>query len=427
MDYIELPRTLIYKNRTSLIDFGVTVEGSLNYQLFSTLKEIYLAADKAQEIMLRCFNNAYYICTLIPLVDLPDIQVAKYEELLLNGDAYAREEICAVSMAMVTKLMPAIDDRWSKERNGLINAINYRFTHYQWMHMGARESFEKMVEGCNCDGFFLTQNEFAPRDIIEVIETFSERNLQAYAEYICERLALLEDPRQRMYGADKVIARLRDYLSELCEDCGYDPKEDYFKYEDNLNSFRNLNWEISVRDNYQKSKEAIDYYIEHYPSKEKNDFKEENAEPPQTSETEVLQKKNKELESKLERLEEQLKEAHDANAKQIARNNELEVKVSSLQDELKEAHTIPETVSAQQRARMKLAGLLMEKAGITNEVLSKWGNKDKAGTLMATLLDIVPTTCKTYLSDPCLNYKYHEETVKSINSLLKELGLEFRL
>jgi len=69
----------------------------------------------------------------------------------------------------------------------------------------------------------------------------------------------------------------------------------------------------------------------------------------------------------------------------------------------------------------------MDAAGINEEVLAKWGNKDKAGTIMGTMLDIRPSTCKTYLSDPMINYEYHKNTVDIINSLLEALGLKFKL
>lgn len=146
MDYIDIPRSLIYKDRTDLKDFGVQVIETVNHNLFFNLKMLFKATDRAKEIILRCFNNAYYICTLIPFEDFPEMQVAEYEKLLLKGNTYDREEICAVSMAMVSKLLPACDARWRSEDNDLINNIHYRFTHYQWMNSGARKSFDFMEE-----------------------------------------------------------------------------------------------------------------------------------------------------------------------------------------------------------------------------------------------------------------------------------------
>jgi uncharacterized coiled-coil protein SlyX len=427
MDYIKIPRSIIYKDRTDLKDFGVKVPGTMNHQLFSNLKELFKATDRAKELILRCLNNAYYICTIIPFDDFPDTQVAEYEKLLLKDDPYDREEICAVSMAMVCKLLPASDARWIPENSDLIEQIRYRFTHYQWMHSGARNSFEFMVEKHNTDELIISPSEFVPRDIIEVIENCSERDLQVNAEYICERLALMKDQRQRMYGADMAIARIKDYQRELCEDSGYSPKKDRFKYEDNNCFVSDLTWENSVRSNYQQSKEAIDYYKEHYPTKEVNDSKEETVEIPQAPETDVLQATIRELESKLNHQEKQLLEANDINSQQATRIKELEAEVKNLQNRLEEAHIIPDTVTAQQRVRMELARIIMAAAGIDEEILAKWGNKDKAGTLMGTMLDIRPSTCKTYLSDPCMNYEHHKNTIDKINPLLEALELEFKL
>lgn len=427
MDYTKVPRTLIYKDRDDLKDFGVQVPGTMNKLLFSNLKELFKATDKLKELILRCFNNAYYICTIIPFEDFPDTQVAEYEKLLLKDDPYDREEVCAVSMAMVCKLLPASDIRWMPENSDLIKQIRYRFTHYQWMHSGARDSFEFMEGKHNTDELIISPSEFVPRDIIEVIENCSLKDLKVYAEYICERLVHLKVPRQRMYGADVAIARINDYQRELCEDCGYNPKKDCFKHTVDYDPLRDLSWENSVRSNYQQSKEAIDYYKEHYPTKEVNDSKEETVEIPQTPETDVLQATIRELESKLNHQEKQLLEANDINSQQATRIKELEAEVKNLQNRLEEAHIIPDTVTAQQRVRMELARIIMAAAGIDEEILAKWGNKDKAGTLMGTMLDIRPSTCKTYLSDPCMNYEHHKNTIDKINPLLEALELEFKL
>ena len=199
---------------------------------------------------------------------------------------------------------------------------------------------------------------------------------------------------------------------------------------ENVSFVRDLTWEENVRGYYQQSKEAIDYYKEHYPTKEENnskDSKEKTAESPQTPESEVLQATINELESKLALQKSELMEANDINAQQATRIKELEAEVKNLHNRLEEAHTIPDTVTAQQRVRMELARKIMAAAGIDKGILAKWGNKDKAGTLMGTMLDIVPSTCKTYLSDPCMNYEHHKNTVDEINSLLESLGLEFKL
>lgn len=446
MDYINIPRSLIYKDRIDLKDFSVQVGETVNQQLFSNLKKLFMATDRAKELILRCFNNAYYICTLIPFEDFPDTQVAEYEKLLLKDDSYDCEEICAVSMAMVCKLLPACDARWKSENNDLINSIHYRFTHYQWINSGARKSFEFMMEKHNTDILFLPPNEFAPRDIIEVINTFSEKDLQVYAEYICERLAQLEDFRQQMLGFNTAILRIEEYQRTLCEDSEYNPKKDSFKYSnyEGMSIIRDFSFEDRVRNYYKKSKETIRLYKEHL-SKVKNCHHEQqtdsaptipgNAElvaeneqlrqqlAQRTSEINELRKEKAELNEKLTELSESVKEA----AKQNMKVNELEKLVTGLKQKLEDAHTLPNTVTAQQRVRMELARILMEQAGIDKAILDKWGNKDKAGTLMGILLEIRSSTCKTYLSDPNMNFQYHETIVKEINNILKSLEVDFKL
>ena len=419
MDYTEIPRSLIYKERTDLKDFGVHVPETMNHLLFLNLKELFKATDGKKELILRCFNNAYYICTIIPFEDFPETQVAEYEKLLFKGNPYDCEEICAVSMAMVCKLLPASDARWKPENNDLIETIRYRFTHYQWMNRGARKSFEFMEGKHNTDGLIISPSEFAPRDILELIENHIEKPLLTYADYICERLALLKDPSQRVYGTDLAIARIKDYQRVLCEECEYNPKKDSFKHTVNYNPIRDLSWEESVRDNYQKSKEAIDYYRKHYPTKEENDSTEKATESSQLPETEDLQTKTKEMESKL---------THQVD--------ELQRQLSEKTQALQEAHQIIEEfrqpvkeLTAKQKIRMEFAVQLLIEAGLSEKNLEKENrNKSKVASLLSLLLGIGATICANFLVDR--NYCPQEkdrDTILELDKLCLELGISAHL
>ena len=413
MDYIQIPRSLIYKDRTDLKDFDVQVIETVNQQLFSNLKMLFKATDRAKELILRCFNNAYYICTLVPFEDFPDMQVAEYEKLLLKDDVYDCEEICAVSMAMVCKLLPACNARWRSEDNELINNIYYRFTHYRWMNSGARKSFEFMVEKHNTNGLFLPQSEFAPRDIIEVIETFSVRDLQDYAEYICERLVHLENPRQRMHGADTAIARIKDYQRNLCEETEYNPKKDCFKYADNDSSLRNFTWENQIRDHYQQSKKAIEYYQEHYPKMENSLHEQETDSDLSNSSNAVLVAENEQLRQQLTQRVNEIQELSKENAE--------------LKEKLAEFSEPVENLTAEQKVRMAFALELFKAAGLTDEKLEQ--NKSKVATIMSLLTGISTKKSGTQI---CQNYlidkKYYPRkknmgTLIKLNTLCLDLGI----
>ena len=105
------------------------------------------------------------------------------------------------------------------------------------------------------------------------------------------------------------------------------------------------------------------------------------------------------------------------------------------EEEAEEADENIEELPATQKVRMELALLLLKKAGLTDEVLSQQGNKQKAATIMATLLDIHSNnkkgneaqTCATYISARDLSRDRHEQIIENINSLLKELNIDIQI
>ena len=87
MDYTKVPRELIYKDRNDLKEFGVQIQESMNYLLFMRLKQqALMGASGAREIALRCYNNAYYVCTLILLEanDFPELRISDYVNKILE-------------------------------------------------------------------------------------------------------------------------------------------------------------------------------------------------------------------------------------------------------------------------------------------------------------------------------------------------------
>lgn len=327
MDYTKIPRELIYKDRTNLKDYGVQVYGTMNNYLFTQMRKLtLLRCGNAKEIALQCFNNAYYICTLIQLDEFPDLSMDKYERNLLEVLIPFPEDVYQASMALVCVLLAAYDDKYKQKDNPLIDSIHHWTSSNKWTGSLCHNSFEDILKACSTDSFTLPKSVFAPRNIDELIENCSESDLQVYAEYICERLALLNDPTQRMHGAVMAITRIKDFQRDLCKKSEYNPKKDCFKYPGNEYSISDFNWEISVRNKYQQSKEAIDYYTEHYPTNE------ETVESSQTPETDNLQTKIDELESKLTYQEIQMGKANNINTQQAKRIKELEAEVIPIKD-----------------------------------------------------------------------------------------------
>lgn len=424
MDYIKIPRSLIYKDRDDLKDFGVLTPDTMNYLLFLRLKQqALMGVPGARDVALRCYNNAYYVCTLILLEanDFPELRISDYVDKILEiekGKGHV-DEVCLASMAMACLLLAKYDKKKYGRDSDVWNNIYYRCTHYQWYNSQANTIFLNMM---SCEYNItspLSHTEFAPRDIIEVIEDFSERDLQDYAEYICERLALLEDSRLRVYETDLAIARIKGYQRDFCEDYEYNPKKDCIKYEDDDNSLRDSKIEDMVRRHYQQSKEAIQYYKEHYPQKEENDSKEKTADFPHAPETGVHQKEMAEMESKL---------THQVG--------ELQKKLTDKSQDLQEALQIIEEyrqpvkeLTAKQKIRMEFALQLLLEAGLTEENLDKENrNKSKVASLLSLLLGISSNVCANYLVDR--NYYPQEkdrETILELDKLCLELGIRAHL
>ena len=422
IDYIQLPRTLIYKHRENLNDFGVKIPGTINHELFLSLKDIYRATDRAKELILRCFNNAYYICTLIPFEEFPEMQVAEYEKMLMRGDTYAREEVCVLSMAMVAKLMQAYDARWRQEDNELIKNIHYRFTHYQWMHSGARSSFEKIFDNHNTDGLILPPNEFAPRDIIEPIEKENVGILDIYQEYICERLALTEDPDRRLYGTDRAIARLKNDLNEIYDKYGYD----YATYEPKLEDLGTPNdlWADDIDDDLGRRVKslvddrnaAIAFYSENY----------QKIREGISQQTTHIDEQPKAIvhSSEIINLRERIKVLTDENKR-------LQTELSKAQAKIEEFMQPVEELTAEQKVRMAFTLQLLKAAGLTDEKLDQ--NKSKVATIIHLLTNIgsnnngtySPTQmCQNWLVDKLYYPKRNTDTLLELNTLCSKLGIE---
>lgn len=416
MDYTDIPRSLIYKDRTDLSDFGVDAPGTLNHHLYTQMERMTLLdCGDAEEIALQCFNNAYYICTLIQLLKRPQLKMDKFEQRLMEVEIPFKGDVYQASMAMVCVLLGAYDDEYKQKDHILIYKIHHWTASNKWVGSNCHNSFDNIIMRCRPNGFFLPQNVFAPRDIIEVIETCSVSDLQDYAEYICERLALLSDSSKRMYGADTAIARIRDYQRELCEDSGYSPRKDSFNYMDEAYSIRNRTWENKVRDYYQQSKEAIEYYDEHYQ-------KIKEGVPQQVTQIDVKPEALQHS-SEISCLQERIKTLSDENKR-------LQTELSEAQAKIKELMQPVEDLTAEQKVRMAFTLQLLIASGLTEEKISQ--NKSKVAKIIHLVTEIgannngkYPSTqiCQNWLTERHYYPERNNKTLIELNTLCGGLGL----
>ena len=88
MDYTEFPRELIYKEKTSLKDIGVSNEMTIEHRFYEGLlkRPSIKGCFKKRETILRIFNNAYYLCTLILMDEDPRLNRDFYREKADNSE-----------------------------------------------------------------------------------------------------------------------------------------------------------------------------------------------------------------------------------------------------------------------------------------------------------------------------------------------------
>lgn len=261
MDYTEVPRSLIFKDRTSLNDFGVLDVGTINNYLFTQMRKLtLLRCGDAKEIALQCFNNAYYICTLIQLDEFPDLCMDKYEKKLLEVKIPFSEDVYQASMALVCVLLAAYDDKYKQKDNPVIESIHHWTSSNKWTGSLNHKSFEDIIEKCCTDSFHFAPNAFAPRDITEVINNVSVDNLVKGKEYVSERLVLIGDKSCRNKILDKVMLRINKDLHELYETWGFDPETN--RFEDDEGEYYESDYKLLERvlQEIDEKKAAINYY-----------------------------------------------------------------------------------------------------------------------------------------------------------------------
>lgn len=408
MDYTKVPRILIYKNRTSLEDFGVYEPNSLNaaiYENLMTLNDLKPRYKGALNEILRLFNDAYYYLTQIFLEKNPLEQYATYcydagvipKDYDFDMGSESREMVIKCMLfVMLRTFGNKLPDPQMRLLNAIVADINESNS---CQDMGTtlrrlRGEEEDIAYKITCQFEFDTKpdsirkQDYTRRDIQELLNSgISLKECLSAGKILREAVnTLCKNEKQKLTLIDRLLEAEKDGY-------GVDDKLVIESY----HSLHELRSELTGE-----------------PLPEKLPFKRFVDVSPIPMQSRNLQNNN-----------------DSSNAQNMIdhdnRIEELEAQVEELEKRLKEAHTLPETVTAQQKVRMELARKLMERAGINNVVLEKWGTKDKAGTLMGTLLDIRPSTCKTYLSDPCLNLQYHEKTVKDINNILEILEVDFRL
>ena len=392
MDYTNVPRSLIYRDRRSLEEFGVYDEGNIMCPLADAMLHMAIIRHSDSENRaLWCMNTAFYICTMILLEKDPRWRISNYETIAIPSWNYCQLEFKTLTLSLVVLLLAFL-------KNPLRNAHPYgdkvRKDILEWLKKGFMyDELEFKITTGSHIRYIIPNSTFAPRYIDKeaihdalAVESF---NWVQFVKYFEERS--VRDIVKAFGSTEEEKHNVVDLLRQASHGFYTAGYNDYPEKVDKM--LDDIDKEISRKYNPEAA-QAI-------------------------SETEIAEKETHDVD--LTAYETRIKELEEEN---VALKNTIE----ELQKPVKE-------LPAQQKVRMELAQLLLEKAGMTEEVLSQQGDKQKAATLMSCLLDIHSNnkkgndaqTCATYISARDLPRNRHEQMIASLNSLLNELNIDIQI
>lgn len=351
MVYTKVPRILIYKERSSLEDFGVYESKSFNailYESLMTLDDLKPWIKGAFHEILRLFNDAYYYLTLIfleknPLEHYPDYCYdfgvfpqgydfdwdSESRETVLKSMIYVMlrtfgKNLPAPQLHLLTAMVADINEKTSirdmgtalKRLRGEEEDIAYKITC----------NFEfNIMPGS------ISKEDYSRRDIQELLDSgeslkeclSSGRILREAVNILCEskeqKQALIErllEPEKEGYGIlDKEVTESYRCLYELRSELTGEPLPEKLPFE-------------------RKAGALGPPMLPRYSQDVSNDYS-NNVSGDQQADID-LQTRIEELEEQVDHQEKQLIEANSINTQQATRIKELDEQVIELQQKLEE-------------------------------------------------------------------------------------------
>ena len=106
MDYTTVPRSLIYRDRRSLEEFGVYEKDSITRPLAdSMLRMGFIQQTYSENLALWCFNTAFYICTMFLLEKDPRWRIGIYKQLATPNGYLSTAKYQNLTLSLVVLLL----------------------------------------------------------------------------------------------------------------------------------------------------------------------------------------------------------------------------------------------------------------------------------------------------------------------------------
>ena len=190
MNHTKVPRSLIYRERRSLEEFGAYETESIT----RPLADVMLRLDfiNSEERALWCLNTAFYICTMIMLEVDPRWRIEDYKRIAIPQWNYKSEDFQILTLSMVGLLLSRLE-----EPDPLLSNKGKTRSHLIWLMIDGGEFnpiFNELYKQINKDPFItptIPNSTFAPRVIDKetIHDVMSDLNFNwvKFTNYLEER------------------------------------------------------------------------------------------------------------------------------------------------------------------------------------------------------------------------------------------------
>ncbi|MBO4500588.1 MAG: hypothetical protein J5732_10120 [Bacteroidaceae bacterium] len=384
MDYTKVPRVLIYKNRKDLDEFPVADDFD-----FQSLEEVFLdhledrpfikEAEDAPELILKIFNNARYITTLICMENHPQHYLRRYMNIAAEDskNISMANHVMPATMALVWNYLNHYFTCYNSSK--IVEAIYNNFNTVEWKELtvgGQNDFYDLHIIEPSTHPRWTTDGDFEPREIMDVINDpeVHEIDIANGLDYIIREIFFKLDGKE-IPCAINIVKDSLDFLKSIGTS-GID------------SAYNKLN------------KACIQWEDEH--SDEIEIVTEETTNAP------IITEQFHQLETRIAELEEE--------------NERLKEKIKELEEFKQLLDTPLDAIEADSKVGLTEILKLMENDGAN---FTKSKNKTIAAKALKMMTGRSDSACKQIFSVPLSpTYSGHKKKISELNGYLEALGMK---
>lgn len=111
MDYTTVPRSLIYRERRSMEEFGAYDAESITQPLAEAMLRMdFIQQSDSENRALWCMNTAFYICTMVLMEVDPRWRLSKYKNIAIPKWNYKPEEFQILTLSLAGLLLSRLEE-----------------------------------------------------------------------------------------------------------------------------------------------------------------------------------------------------------------------------------------------------------------------------------------------------------------------------